>query len=172
MKQLWENRKVRLAVSSLFVLLISILVLNFVTSNGLLASTSPKKNQVNIDHITVKSIETEVGKGTNHLIQYINTIKKKSEEINTNKIRDPFLMKIAAKPVEIQKSTENKTKKNRPKVSISGIVWDKSNPYVIINGGIYEIGDIFEDYIVHSILDSMIILSNDHDIYPVDFIQE
>ncbi len=169
-----KTNKIRVALITVFLIIISALVLNFVSDTGLFSeqSKSAIDQKLGVDQVAVKTIEKEVNRDQSALVDYIRFIDKKTDEINIAKMRDPFIAKI--EPDEIAEVQKPKVipKKKRPQISIAGIVWDKLNPYAIINGDIYEIGDKLEDYTVHTILDSMIILSNENDIFTVQFTQE
>ncbi|NOZ08297.1 MAG: hypothetical protein GXO91_05400 [FCB group bacterium] len=168
-----KNKKIRVVLVTVFLLVISALVLNFVGDTGLLkGSTRSGLGKLDVNQVTVKKIEKEVKTDETALVDYIRFIDKKTSEINIAKMRDPFMTKSEPKEIVQVKKPKVIPKKKRPKIRIGGIVWDKLNPYAIINGDIYEIGDKLDDYTVHTILDSMIILSNDNDIFTVQFTQE
>jgi len=169
-----KNRP-RIIIISIFLIVISALALNFVSDSGIFPGTSDNtaNEKVSIDLVTVKTIETEIKKDESSLTEYVNYINTKVNKLNVSKMRDPFVLKKKpVKLVEVKQSDKDLLKQRRPDIDISGIVWDKNNPYAIINGDIYEIGDELGTYTVHTILDSMIVLSNDHDIYSIQFMQE
>ncbi|MBC8377310.1 MAG: hypothetical protein H8E26_14810 [FCB group bacterium] len=76
------------------------------------------------------------------------------------------------KPTKSTKKTTKKPVKRkkrivRPKITINGIIWDRSAPYAILNNDIYGEGDQIQGYTVQTIQDTMIVLGNSDDIFSI-----
>ena len=111
---------------------------------------------------------------------FIETIDTLSAKESIAKLRNSFARVYVAppkvaKPKEERKKT-TKTKKApvkrkkrvvRPKITINGIIWDRSAPYAILNNDIYGEGDVIQGYTVQTIQDTMIVLGNNDDIFSI-----
>ncbi len=117
-------------------------------------------------------------------LQFIETIDTLNATEKITDLRNPFVRVYVAPPPELKpkvtakpkkkpkKKVTRKTKKrapriNRPNIAMTGIIWDSSNPYVILNGDIYAQGDLIKGYTVQTIEDTMIFLANDNDVFTI-----
>ncbi len=113
-------------------------------------------------------------------LQFVEAIDTLSTNEDIKKLRNPFKRVYvapppSAKPKETAKSTKKTTKKPvkrkkrivRPKITINGIIWDRSAPYAILNNDIYGEGDMIKGYTVQTIQDTMIVLGNNEDIFSI-----
>jgi len=127
--------------------------------------------QTTIRTVSSKSIEN---------LAFIEAIDTLSAKADLSKMRNPFVRVYVApppKPKEDKPSTTSKktTKKPvkrkkrivRPKITINGIIWDRSAPYAILNNDIYGEGDQIQGYTVQTIQDTMIVLGNSDDIFSI-----
>jgi len=136
-----------------------------------------------IDLITIKTLIRQVNAmQNNEPLEYLNRIDSVVKEIKPDAVRNPFA--IALKPVVIQpkpkpKTTVKHTPKpkprpriRRPQITINGIVWDVQEPYAILNGELYRVGDDISGYTIYAILDTIVVLKNDRDKYVVNYHEE
>ncbi len=112
-------------------------------------------------------------------LQFIEAIDTMSANESIKDLRNPFARVYVApppteKPKETKKTerikkkpTKRKKRIVRPKITINGIIWDRSNPYAILNNDIYGEGDKIKGYTVQTIQDTMIVLANNNDIYSI-----
>ena len=112
-------------------------------------------------------------------LAFVEAIDTLSPKADLTKMRNPFVRVYVApppKPKQDTPSTKKKTKKKpvkrkkrivRPKITINGIIWDRSAPYAILNNDIYGEGDQIQGYIVQTIQDTMIVLGNSDDIFSI-----
>ena len=113
-------------------------------------------------------------------LQFVEAIDTLSAQADLTKLRNPFVKVYVAppptaKPKVAPKSTKKATKKPvrrkkrivRPKITINGIIWDRSAPYAILNNDIYGEGDQIQGYTVQTIQDTMIVLGNSDDIFSI-----
>jgi len=128
--------------------------------------------QTTIRTVSSKSIEN---------LAFVEAIDTLSSQADLTKMRNPFVRVYVAPPPKPKedkpepKSTKKTTKKPvkrkkrivRPKITINGIIWDRSAPYAILNNDIYGEGDQIQGYIVQTIQDTMIVLGNSDDIFSI-----
>ncbi len=126
--------------------------------------------EINIDPTTVQIIINAVQKKALPAEELIALTDSLNRVDKYGKYRNPFIIpSVSATSTAIEPTSTiaqpKRTAANRPKVEIEGIVWDSIEPYAIINGEVYKIGDPFENYIVHSILDTMVVFANSKDVF-------
>lgn len=127
--------------------------------------------QHTIRTVSSKSIEN---------LAFVEAIDTLSAKADLKKLRNPFVKVYVAPPPkpkgESKKSIKKKTTKRpvkrkkrivRPKITINGIIWDRSAPYAILNNDIYGEGDQIQGYTVQTIQDTMIVLGNSDDIFSI-----
>ncbi|MEA3287318.1 MAG: hypothetical protein U9Q77_08075 [Candidatus Marinimicrobia bacterium] len=115
-------------------------------------------------------------------LQFVEAIDTLNAKESIKDLRNPFTKVYVAPPPEEKpkekpkakpkKKTTKKPKKRkkrivRPKISMTGIIWDRSNPYAILNGDIYGQGDLIQGYTVQTIQDTIIFLANNDDIFSI-----
>lgn len=126
-----------------------------------------------IDLITIESLVKAVRIKEEPVKGFVHTVDSLNQKWDLSKIRDPFVTKKKAKPARVavrKKATPPKKPRiKRPKITISGIVWDKLKPYVIINGEIRGVGDRLGGYSIHTILDSLVTLASPIDTFNVKY---
>jgi hypothetical protein len=115
-------------------------------------------------------------------LEFIEAIDTLSANESIAKLRNPFVkVYVAPPPSEKPKAkTTSKKKKTvrkkkrivRPKVALTGIIWDLSNPYAILNNDIYAEGDYIKGYTVQTIQDTMVVLVNNDDIFSIVLVRE
>ena len=109
---------------------------------------------------------------------FVEAIDTLSKNADLTKMRNPFIKVYVAPPPKpkteketpVKKTTKKKPVKRkkrivRPKITINGIIWDRSAPYAILNNDIYGEGDQIGGYTVQTIQDTMIVLGNSDDIF-------
>ena len=74
-----------------------------------------------------------------------------------NNIRNYHRIYIGQKLTIPGSSKTVKKKIIRPRVTVNGIIWDEFEPYAILNGEMYRVGDELKGYIIQSITDSTIL---------------
>ena len=129
--------------------------------------------QTTIRTVSSKSIEN---------LAFVEAIDTLSSNADLTKMRNPFVRVYVAPPPkpkedkpEIKTTKKPVTKKPvtrkkrivRPKITINGIIWDRSAPYAILNNDIYGEGDQIQGYTVQTIQDTMIVLGNSDDIFSI-----
>jgi len=112
-------------------------------------------------------------------LQFIEAIDTMSAKESIKNLRNPFVRvyvapppvkkpKVVVKTERVKKKTVKRKKRIvRPKIVINGIIWDRSNPYAILNNDIYGEGDQIKGYTVQTIQDTMIVLANNDDIFSI-----
>lgn len=115
-------------------------------------------------------------------LAFVEAIDTLSKNADLTKMRNPFVKVYVAPPPkpksesDKKKTSSKKTKKKpakrkkrivRPKITINGIIWDRSAPYAILNNDIYGEGDQIQGYTVQTIQDTMIVLGNSDDIFSI-----
>jgi len=113
-------------------------------------------------------------------LAFVEAIDTLSAKADLTKMRNPFVKVYVAPPPKPKSEKPTSTKKKptkkptrrkkrivRPKITINGIIWDRSAPYAILNNDIYGEGDQIGGYIVQTIQDTMIVLGNSDDIYSI-----
>ncbi len=137
-------------------------------------------NTLALDLETLQTTIRTVSSPVIESLQFVEAIDTLSRNADLSKLRNPFVRVYvapppSAKPVEPKKSTKKATKKPvrrkkrivRPKITINGIIWDRSAPYAILNNDIYGEGDKIQGYTVQTIQDTMIVLGNSEDIFSI-----
>jgi len=136
-----------------------------------------------IDLVTIKTLIRQVSTQSGEPQRYLNRIDSMAATIQAQQVRNPFEVapvQVLLVPTKIEKkaTVEKKPKRKplpkivRPKVVINGIVWDVQEPYAILNGELYRVGDEFKGYTVYAILDTTVVFKNDRDKYVVNYHQE
>lgn len=137
--------------------------------------------QPQIDLITIKTLIRQVNTLDMKSLGFVTRVDSVAAKISPEKVRNPFA--VAVDPVVLPPKPKPKPKKTttpapkpkpkpkivRPSVTINGIVWDIQEPYAIMNGELYRVGDEFSGYTVYAILDTMVVLKNDKDKYVVNY---
>ncbi|NQV29879.1 MAG: hypothetical protein HQ508_03235 [Candidatus Marinimicrobia bacterium] len=173
-------------------ILMSILAVVIIVSAGLFFSGSYKKifssevsDQVgNVMALDLETLQTTIRTVSSPVIeklQFVQTIDTLSAKADVRSLRNPFARVYVAPPPsekpkeEIKEETKKVTKRPvarkkrivRPKITINGIIWDRSAPYAILNNDIYGEGDQIAGYTVQTIQDTMIVLGNSEDIFSI-----
>lgn len=136
-----------------------------------------------IDLVTIKTLIRQVSTESDEPQVWLNRIDSLATTIQIQNVRNPFAVapaptvpepvKIRSKPVVKKKpAAKRQPKIVRPNVIINGIVWDVQEPYAILNGELYRVGDEFKGYTVYAILDTTVVFKNDRDKYVVNYHQE
>ena len=139
-------------------------------------------NTLALDLETLQTtIRTVSSKSVDNLA-FVEAIDTLSLKADLSKMRNPFVRVYVAPPPKPKedkpdsRSTKKKTTKKpvkrkkrivRPKITINGIIWDRSAPYAILNNDIYGEGDQIQGYTVQTIQDTMIVLGNSDDIFSI-----
>jgi len=115
-------------------------------------------------------------------LAFVQAIDTLSAQADLTKLRNPFVKIYVAPPPKPKGEVESKSTKKktttkkqvqrkkrivRPKITINGIIWDRSAPYAILNNDIYGEGDQIQGYTVQTIQDTMIVLGNSDDIFSI-----
>ncbi len=145
-------------------------------------STKQVGNTLALDLETLQTtIRTVSSRGIENLA-FVEAIDTLSSQADLSKLRNPFVKVYVAPPPkpkeEVKKSTSTRKKSTkkarprkkrivRPKITINGIIWDRSAPYAILNNDIYAEGDQIGGYVVQTIQDTMIVLGNSDDIFSI-----
>ncbi|NQV49488.1 MAG: hypothetical protein HQ507_03270 [Candidatus Marinimicrobia bacterium] len=139
-------------------------------------------NVLTLDLETLQTTIRTVSSPVIEKLQFVETIDTLSAKADVRNLRNPFVRVYVApppseKPKEEPKDTKPKKavkkpvvrKKRivRPKITINGIIWDRSAPYAILNNDIYGEGDQIAGYTVQTIQDTMIVLGNSEDIFSI-----
>ncbi len=174
-------------------LLIGLLVVIIVATGGLFftgtfdkifsAEVSGKVgNTLALDLETLQNTIRTVSSPTIDNLAFVEAIDTLSLKADLKKMRNPFVRVYVAPPPKPKsdkpdsKSSKKKTTKKpvkrkkrivRPKITINGIIWDRSAPYAILNNDIYGEGDQIQGYTVQTIQDTMIVLGNSDDIFSI-----
>ena len=142
--------------------------------------TSSVIEQPNVDFITIKTLIRQVNSLDTEPVVYLNRIDSMSATIQPERVRNPFTTANVSPP---PKATPKKVSKpivrskpkpriKRPAVLINGIVWDTQEPYAILNGELYRVGDEINGYTVYAILDTTVVFKNSRDRYVVNYHEE
>ena len=124
--------------------------------------------------ITIKTVSSPEIEG----LAFVEAIDTMSTKADLTKLRNPFTRVYVAPPPSAKPKPESPRKKAkrpvkkkkrivRPKITINGIIWDRSAPYAILDGDIYGEGDRIKGYTVQTIQDTMIVLGNNEDIFSI-----
>ena len=134
--------------------------------------------------LDLETLQTTIRTVSSPIIEnlaFVEAIDTLSKNADLTKMRNPFVkVYVAPPPTPKPKSEGPKTKKKtkkapvkrkkrivRPKITINGIIWDRSAPYAILNNDIYGEGDQIKGYTVQTIQDTMIVLGNSDDIFTI-----
>ncbi|MCF7798020.1 MAG: hypothetical protein K9N11_08800 [Lentisphaeria bacterium] len=141
--------------------------------------------QPEIDLITIKTLIRQVNTLEIQPLGFVTRVDSVVANVAPEKVRNPFAVAVDPVPPppkpkpKPQKTTTTpkpkpkpKPKIVRPSVTINGIVWDIQEPYAIMNGELYRVGDDFNGYTVYAILDTTVVLKNDRDKYVVNYHEE
>ena len=128
--------------------------------------------------ITIRTVSSPVIEE----LEFIEAIDTLSANESIAKLRNPFVKVYVAPPRSEKPKAKTTSKKKkivkrkkrviRPKVALTGIIWDLSNPYAILNNDIYAEGDFIKGYTVQSIQDTMVVLVNNDDIFSIILVRE
>lgn len=132
------------------------------------------RDRVTIDLVTIKSLVNAVERNNVPVLEFMGKIDSLNSVWTPRIVRNPFQKRsgrTTAKRV-VKKRRPPAPKKRRPEVIINGIVWDESRPYAILNGEVYGVGDVLEDYTVQLITDSLVVLSSPTDVFTIDYERE
>lgn len=137
-------------------------------------------NTLSLDLQTLQTTMRTVSSPLIEELQFVEAIDTLSLQDTVENLRNPFVRVYVAPPVvekpkeEPKKSTKKKKKPAkkkrrivRPKITINGIIWDRSYPYAILNNDIYGEGDLIQGYTIQTIQDTMIVLANNYDQYVI-----
>ncbi len=128
---------------------------------------------VNIDQITVQSILSAVNEPSESQTEFMSIIDSMTESLAVGKVRNPFSNKslnpIVQKPKPDIKKEKKKPAYRRPTIMLNGIIWDEDSPYAILNDDVYGVGESVNGYTVQSISDSLVVLYNEFDFFPLKF---
>ncbi|MCF6237931.1 MAG: hypothetical protein L3J79_03810 [Candidatus Marinimicrobia bacterium] len=113
-------------------------------------------------------------------LQFVEAIDTLNANESIKDLRNPFFRVYVAPPPEEKPELKVKPKKKtttkprirkkrivRPKITINGIIWDRSSPYAILDNDIYGEGDLIKGYTIQTIQDTMIVLANNEDIFTI-----
>ncbi len=137
-------------------------------------------NTLALDLETLQTTIRTVSSPTIDNLAFIEAIDTLSSNADLTKMRNPFVRVYVAPPPKPKEDKPEVTKKKttkqpvkrkkrivRPKITINGIIWDRSAPYAILNNDIYGEGDQIQGYTVQTIQDTMIVLGNSDDIFSI-----
>jgi len=176
------KKKNTLPLLLLFGILLISAVLWFTGSYQKLFTETPENKLQNTLALDLESLQTTIRTVSSPLIedlQFVEAIDTLNANESIDKLRNPFARVYVAPPPEQKAKTAKTTKKKpkkrvkrkkrivRPKITINGIIWDRSSPYAILNNDIYGEGDLIQGYTVQTIQDTMIVLANKNDIYSI-----
>ncbi len=173
--------------------LMAVLAVVVIISAGLFFSGSYKKifssqvsgqvgSTLSLDLETLQTTIRTVSSPVIEKMQFVEAIDTLSAKADVRNLRNPFARVYVAPPpsekpkeepkAEVaQKVTKKPVQKKkrivRPKITINGIIWDRSAPYAILNNDIYGEGDQILGYTVQTIQDTMIVLGNSEDIFSI-----
>ena len=176
-----KNKK--MVLLSMTVVLVSTLTLNF--TGGFSAIFSPASirtytDPITIDFITIQSLIKAVSKTDIPVKTFVEAIDSLNRLINIRRIQSPFVKRSKRISKNVPLPGQRKTRlnpnsrvvKKRPKITVNGIVWDETNPYAILNGEIYRVGDEIKGFTIQAIMDTMVVLSNPVDEFFVKYNRE
>jgi len=180
------NKNTRLGLLALLV--ISLLVFVLLNVMGVFedmfdaAEGDKVQTDLMIDFVSVQTTIRAVQSPEIPNKQFVETIDTLTRAVDVKKLRNPFRRvirqveikpKVVPKQVKkpVSKPTPQKTKKRiiRPKIQVNGIIWDRSNPYAILDGEIYGEGDYIKGYTIQTIVDTLIVLYNDDDVFTLNY---
>ncbi|NQV14130.1 hypothetical protein HQ531_01635 [bacterium] len=137
-------------------------------------------NALTLDLTSLQTTMRTVSSPLIEELQFVQAIDTLSRQDTVENLRNPFVRvyvaprpedKLIEKPVSGKKPTKKPVKKKkrivRPKITINGIIWDRSYPYAILNNDIYGVGDLIQGYTIQTIQDTMIVLANNYDQYVI-----
>ncbi len=144
-------------------------------------TTNTVGNTLALDLETLQTTIKAVSSPIIENLAFVEAIDTLSSNADLTKLRNPFVKVYVApppkpKPQEPQKPKKKKPSRKsikrkkrivRPKITINGIIWDRSAPYAILNNDIYGEGDQIQGYTVQTIQDTMIVLGNSNDIFSI-----
>ncbi len=124
--------------------------------------------------ITIKTVSSPLIEE----LQFVEAIDTLNAHESIKKLRNPFVRvkvappssakaKVTSKSKSTKKPVKQKKRIRRPKIIINGIIWDRSNPFAILNNDIYGEGDKIKGYTIQTIQDTMIVLANNEDVYSI-----
>ncbi len=183
------NKNARLGLLILAVaILITFVLLNVfgVFGNLFGGQALDRKSELQIDFVTLQSTIKAVQTPDIPKVTFVEAVDTLSQSEDLTKLRNPFrrVIKNVVIPKKStptikrptaapkKKTTPRKKRIVRPKISVNGIIWDRSRPYAILDGEIYGEGDFIKGYTIQTIVDSLIVLYNDNDIYTLNYIME
>jgi len=124
---------------------------------------------ITIDEITVGILK----KGQKPLdltdLAYIQKIDSVNNFVKTKSVRNPFVLKPVNKNQRKSTKKTRTPRKYRPRIKVNGIIRDSSNPYAILNGEVYVVGDVIKGYTIQSIGDSLVVLHSKKDLYTIKY---
>ena len=176
-----KNKNTTLLIALLAVIILGSAVLWFTgTFDKIFSAEVSGKigNTLALDLETLQNTIRTVSSKSIENLAFIEAIDTLSAKADLTKLRNPFVrVYVAPPPKPKEEKTERKiTKKKpvrrkkrivRPKITINGIIWDRSAPYAILNNDIYAEGDQIGGYTVQTIQDTMIVLGNSDDIFSI-----
>jgi len=137
-------------------------------------------NVLALDLETLQTTIRTVSSPVIEKLQFVQAVDTLSAKADVRNLRNPFARVYVApppseKPKEeprektkaVKKPVKRKKRIVRPKITINGIIWDRSAPYAILNNDIYGEGDRIAGYTVQTIQDTMIVLGNSEDIFSI-----
>ncbi|MCM8785454.1 MAG: hypothetical protein NC827_01670 [Candidatus Omnitrophica bacterium] len=156
---------------------LAILILFFVFTWGW--QLKPKRGKISKkidDQNVIVEKETIGGIDLREIENNFSEIKKKIDEFKLSKLekikitKDPLKEWVIKKGPEIIVKEIEKKEPIKPDFKISGIVYDKKNPYVIINNEIKEEGEKISNFIIQKIYPEKIILKDEmENFFILDF---
>lgn len=174
-----KNKKVILI--SLTVLLVSVLTMNLTGGFSALLPTTNRdiySDPITIDFITIQSLIKAVSMTEIPAKTFIEAIDSLNQATNVSRVRSPFTSrsKRTSRVQPARKKTFTTPTKRiiqkRPKLTVNGIIWDESNPYAILNGEIYRVGDELKGYTIQAIMDTMVVFSSPEDEFSITYKRE
>lgn len=57
-------------------------------------------------------------------------------------------------------------------IIVNGIIWDESKPNAVINGEVYQVGDSFNRYTIHSMTDTSVVFVSEVDTFSANYSRE
>ena len=180
-----KNKNTTILISLLAVIIFGSAVLWFTGTFDKIFSAEVSNKIGNTLALDLETLQTTIRTVSSKSIEnlaFIEAIDTLSAKADLTKLRNPFVRVYVAPPPKpkgektASKTTKKKTTKKpvrrkkrivRPKITINGIIWDRSAPYAILNNDIYGEGDQIGGYTVQTIQDTMIVLGNSDDIFAI-----
>lgn len=167
-------------LSAASVLLVGALAMNFTGGFSAIlspASTREVTDPISIDFITIQTLVKAVSTKEISAKTFVEAIDSVNRTVEPSNVRNPFVEHSTRKQTvqrAVKKPPTRKpaVKKKRPKVTVNGIVWDPADPYAILNGEVYRVGDELNGYTVQAITDTLVILSNPEDEFTITYERE